>query len=97
MKWDKRVPKINYFEHLLYSMKPRTSNVTGSELELHDYYDGDCEFCERKAKYTVIVNQVDSITQRSREFITLRCAYHKNSTREHYETEYNSYRRLGND
>ena len=55
----------------------------------------DCEFCERKAKYIVKVMSIDYSNGgmvHSKESTAFRCAYHKNSSKRYYETEYNSFR-----
>lgn len=68
------------------------------ELELRDNKNGICEYCERPAKYVVKVMSMcvweDNRQQGSVEIATLRCAYHKNSSRPYYETEYNSFQSI---
>lgn len=53
-----------------------------------------CELCERKAKYFVNVTEITygGNYPKHQNLMTLRCAYHKNSSRSHYEVEYDSYR-----
>jgi len=56
-----------------------------------------CEFCERKAKYIVKVSSIyyGANYPTSQELERPRCAYHKNSSKRHYETEYNSFKPIG--